>query len=46
MPETREVLIHLNLTVPAGEDPEEWAQAYITEHNILEDDVALVDPQF
>ena len=45
MSETREVLIHLNISVPAGADPEEWAQAYIIAHNIHEEDVALVDPQ-
>lgn len=45
MPNTRQVLIHLNIDVPADVDPEEWAQAYITNHGIADEDVALVDPQ-
>jgi hypothetical protein len=44
MPETREVLIHLNIDVLTIDDPLEAAQAYIDAHGI-DADVTLVDPQ-
>lgn len=43
----REILIHLNITVTADSDAAalEAALAYVLQHKIPADDIALIDPQ-